>query len=149
MGFAWCWGAKLICCGDGAASRDSDNQNEVRNDLKIERVGYSLMGTGREIGSMAEGGAGNVRGAAVGSAGGARMQAPLAEREAVEHVIHGDRRVDHYAWMKNRKDLRVKAYLEAENAYADAADERNRRVPGKAVPGDARKDSADGSERAV
>jgi len=48
------------------------------------------------------------------------MQAPLAEREAVQHVIHGDRRVDHYAWMKNRKDLRVKAYLEAENAYADA-----------------------------
>jgi oligopeptidase B len=48
------------------------------------------------------------------------MQAPLAEREAVEHVIHGDRRVDHYAWMKNKKDPRVKAYLEAENAYADA-----------------------------
>ena len=47
------------------------------------------------------------------------MQAPLAEREPVEHVIHGDRRVDHYAWMKNRKDPRVRAYLEAENAYAD------------------------------
>lgn len=63
---------------------------------------------------------GNVRGAAVGSAGGARLQAPLAEREPVEHVIHGDRRVDHYAWMRNKKDPRVKAYLEAENAYADA-----------------------------
>ena len=48
------------------------------------------------------------------------MQAPLADREPVEHVIHGDRRVDHYAWMKNKKDPRVKAYLEAENAYADA-----------------------------
>jgi oligopeptidase B len=48
------------------------------------------------------------------------MQAPLADREPVEHVIHGDRRVDHYAWMKNKKDARVKAYLEAENAYADA-----------------------------
>jgi len=64
-------------------------------------------------------GRGNVRGAAVGSSGGTRMQAPLAEREPVEHVIHGDRRVDHYAWMKNRKDPRVRAYLEAENAYAD------------------------------
>jgi oligopeptidase B len=38
----------------------------------------------------------------------------------VEHVIHGDRRADHYAWLKNRKDPRVKEYLEAENAYADA-----------------------------
>ena len=48
------------------------------------------------------------------------MQTPLADREPVEHVIHGDRRVDHYAWMKNKKDPRVKTYLEAENAYADA-----------------------------
>ena len=77
------------------------------------------------------------------------MQAPLAEREPVEHVIHGDRRVDHYAWMKNRKDPRVKAYLEAENAYADAADEGHRRVSGEVVPGDVGKDSADGFERAV
>ncbi|MGB7846176.1 MAG: hypothetical protein WBL63_11210, partial [Candidatus Acidiferrum sp.] len=59
------------------------------------------------------------RGASVGSAGGVRAQAPLAEREPVEHVIHGDRRVDHYAWMRNKKDPRVSAYLEAENIYAD------------------------------
>jgi protease II len=38
----------------------------------------------------------------------------------VEHVIHGDRRVDYYAWMRDRKDPRVSEYLEAENAYADA-----------------------------
>jgi oligopeptidase B len=56
----------------------------------------------------------------VGSAGGGKMQAPLADREPVEHVIHGDRRMDHYAWMKNKKDPRVRAYIEAENAYADA-----------------------------
>jgi len=68
----------------------------------------------------AGGGPTNVRGAAVGSSGGAKMQAPLAEREPVEHVIHGDRRVDHYAWMKNKKDPRVPAYVEAENTYADA-----------------------------
>jgi oligopeptidase B len=47
------------------------------------------------------------------------MGAPLAEREPVEHVIHGDRRMDHYAWMREKKDPRVRAYLEAENAYAD------------------------------
>ena len=77
---------------------------------------------GTETGFAGEAGseAQNLRGAAVGSAGGTRMQAPLAEREPVEHVIHGDRRVDHYAWMREKKDPRVKAYLEAENAYADA-----------------------------
>jgi oligopeptidase B len=48
------------------------------------------------------------------------MHAPLADREPVEHVIHNDRRVDHYAWMKNKTDPRVRAYLDAENAYANA-----------------------------
>ena len=60
------------------------------------------------------------RGAAVGSAGGVGLQPPLAMREPVEHVVHGDRRVDHYAWMREKEDPRVREYLEAENAYADA-----------------------------
>ena len=60
------------------------------------------------------------RGASVGSAGGVSVQAPVAAREPVEHVIHGDRRVDYYAWMRKKEDPRVKEYLEAENAYADA-----------------------------
>lgn len=59
------------------------------------------------------------RGASVGSAGGIGVQPPLALREPVEHVIHGDRRVDHYAWMREKADPRVREYLEAENAYAD------------------------------
>jgi oligopeptidase B len=50
----------------------------------------------------------------------AGLQPPLAHREPVEHVIHNDRRVDHYAWLRDKKDLRTLAYLEAENAYADA-----------------------------
>src|SRR6516165_2630161 len=45
--------------------------------------------------------------------------APLALREPVEHVIHGDRRVDQYAWLRKKGDPRVIAYLEEENAYAD------------------------------
>ena len=60
------------------------------------------------------------RGVAVGSAGGIGVQPPLTLREPVEHVIHGDRRVDHYAWMRQKDDPRVREYLEAENAYADA-----------------------------
>jgi oligopeptidase B len=61
----------------------------------------------------------STRGAAIGSAGGLSVQPPLAVREPVEHVIHGDRRVDHYAWMRHKEDPRVREYLEAENAYAD------------------------------
>lgn len=77
------------------------------------------MDAAKQIDECAGGGPGNLRGAAVGSSGGTKMQAPLADREPVEHVIHGDRRVDHYAWMKNKRDPRVRAYLEAENTFAD------------------------------
>jgi oligopeptidase B len=45
---------------------------------------------------------------------------PLARREPVEHVLHGDRRVDHYTWLRHKEDPEVIAYLEAENAYTDA-----------------------------
>jgi len=45
---------------------------------------------------------------------------PVARREAVEHVLHGDRRVDHYAWLRHKGNPEVMAYLEAENAYTEA-----------------------------
>src|SRR6516165_9592122 len=91
----------------------------MAHDLKSGRVGYSPKGLGSE--GRSEGGAGNARkGPSVGSAGGVGLQTPMAAREPVEHVIHGDRRVDHYGWLKNRKDPRVKEYLEAENAYLEA-----------------------------
>jgi hypothetical protein len=104
------------------AERDANSTPKIftkhmTDDSKIERVAYSLKGSGKEHRGES-GGAG--RGASVGSAGGVGVQAPVATREPVEHVIHGDRRVDHYAWLKNRKGARVKEYLEAENVYADA-----------------------------
>jgi len=52
--------------------------------------------------------------------GPAGLQPPLAVREPVEHVIHNDRRVDHYAWLRDKQNPRVLSYLEAENDYADA-----------------------------
>jgi oligopeptidase B len=58
--------------------------------------------------------------ASPGSAGGIMVQAPLATREPVEHVIHEDRRVDPYGWMREKSDPRVREYLLAENAYTDA-----------------------------
>ena len=51
---------------------------------------------------------------------GTALQPPVAFRDPVEHVIHGDRRVDHYAWLRHKNDPRVSAYLQEENAFADA-----------------------------
>jgi oligopeptidase B len=121
---------------------------KMKNDVQSDGVGFSLNGQGdppqqaaatkgnaREAGgagdrynmakdagmkaratkdSESEGGGVDRQGAAVGSA-----EPPLAMRHPAEHVIHGDRRVDHYAWMREKRDPRVKEYLEAENAYAD------------------------------
>jgi oligopeptidase B len=48
------------------------------------------------------------------------LSPPLARREPVETVVHDDRRVDHYAWLRQKENPEVIAYLEAENAYTDA-----------------------------
>jgi len=45
---------------------------------------------------------------------------PVARREPVEYVLHGDRRVDHYAWLRHKENPEVIGYLKAENAYTDA-----------------------------
>jgi oligopeptidase B len=45
---------------------------------------------------------------------------PIARREPVEMVLHDDRRVDHYAWLRNKESAEVIDYLNAENAYTDA-----------------------------
>jgi oligopeptidase B len=53
--------------------------------------------------------------------GGQNAQPPVAHRQAVEHVVHGDRRIDEYAWLRHKEDPRVIEYLQEENAYTDAA----------------------------
>jgi oligopeptidase B len=45
---------------------------------------------------------------------------PVARREPVEHLLHGDLRIDHYAWLREKQSPEVIAYLNAENAYTDA-----------------------------
>src|SRR6266852_4570866 len=47
-------------------------------------------------------------------------QPPVARRRPVEHVLHGDRRIDPYAWLREKENPEVIAYLNAENAYTDA-----------------------------
>ena len=45
---------------------------------------------------------------------------PSAPRVPKVEVVHGDRRVDDYAWLRQKDDPRVKAYLTDENAFTDA-----------------------------
>jgi oligopeptidase B len=45
---------------------------------------------------------------------------PAAHRKPVEHVVHGDRREDDYAWLREKENPDVIAYLKAEDAYSDA-----------------------------
>ncbi len=47
-------------------------------------------------------------------------QPPVAERRPVEHVIHGDARIDNYGWLREKSDPEVLAYLNEENAYTDS-----------------------------
>jgi oligopeptidase B len=46
---------------------------------------------------------------------------PTAPRRPTVLRHHGDERVDDWYWLRNRDDPEVRAYLEAENAYTEAA----------------------------
>ncbi len=48
------------------------------------------------------------------------VSAPVAKQTVVETVLHGDRRVDNYAWLREKENPEVLAYLNAENAYTEA-----------------------------
>ncbi|HET8773616.1 MAG TPA: S9 family peptidase [Thermoanaerobaculia bacterium] len=45
---------------------------------------------------------------------------PVAMKRRTTSALHGDTRVDDYAWLRDKTDPETLAYLEAENAYADA-----------------------------
>jgi oligopeptidase B len=49
-----------------------------------------------------------------------RPSPPVARKIPRVEVLHGDRRVDDYYWMRDRDNPEVAAYLTAENAYTDA-----------------------------
>lgn len=46
--------------------------------------------------------------------------APVARRVPSSSTIHGETRVDEYAWLRDKTNPEVTAHLEAENAYANA-----------------------------
>lgn len=47
-------------------------------------------------------------------------KAPVAKKVPKSSTIHGDTRVDNYAWIREKSNPEVIEYLNAENAYADA-----------------------------
>jgi oligopeptidase B len=53
------------------------------------------------------------------SQGAAPLTPPKAQRHPKEEHLHGDERRDDYFWLRERPDPEVRAYLEAENAYAE------------------------------
>jgi oligopeptidase B len=45
---------------------------------------------------------------------------PVAKKISKTFTLHGDERVDEYGWLRDKKSEETLAYLNAENAYADA-----------------------------
>ncbi len=46
-------------------------------------------------------------------------QPPVARKVPHEMTLHGETRVDHYFWLRDRSNPEVIAYLDAENAYTE------------------------------
>ena len=46
-------------------------------------------------------------------------QPPVAGKVPREMTLHGETRVDHYFWLRDRSNPEVIAYLDAENAYTE------------------------------
>jgi len=87
----------------------------MNNDLKTTATTLPLAASNGEV-THQENPAGVPRaGGTVGAA-----SPPIVRREPVEMVLHDDRRVDHYAWLRNKESAEVNDYLKAENAYTDA-----------------------------
>ena len=47
-----------------------------------------------------------------------QLQPPVARKEHKETALHGTVLVDDYAWLREKENPEVTAYLEAENAFS-------------------------------
>ena len=50
----------------------------------------------------------------------AACRPPIARREPVKRVFHGDAVIDPYEWMRDKQSPEVRDYVAAQNAYCDA-----------------------------
>ncbi|MEY2396635.1 MAG: oligopeptidase, partial [Acidobacteriaceae bacterium] len=98
----------------GSSTTRNDELGQMNNDLKTSATILPITASNGEV--MAQKNAANIV-SANGSTGTASP--PIARREPVEMVLHDDRRLDHYAWLRNKESAEVIDYLKAENAYTD------------------------------
>jgi oligopeptidase B len=56
------------------------------------------------------------------------LEPPVAPRRPTVLRLHGDERVDDWFWLRERENPEVRVYLEAENAYTDAATAHTREL---------------------
>ena len=49
-----------------------------------------------------------------------KVAAPVAERIAHTQSLHGEERVDHYFWLREKENPKTIAYLNAENSYTES-----------------------------
>jgi len=87
----------------------------MNNDLKTTATTFPVTGSNGEVTAQENA-------ASISRPGGSisAVSPPMARREPVEVVLHDDRRVDHYAWLRNKESAEVIDYLKAENAYTEA-----------------------------
>ena len=89
----------------------------MNNDLKTTATTFPVTVTASNGEVTAQENAASISRTA-GSVGG--VSPPIARREPLEMVLHDDRCVDHYAWLRNKESAEVIDYLNAENVYTDA-----------------------------
>jgi len=87
----------------------------MNNDLKTTTTILPITATNGEVAAQK-----NAANVSRGEGSIAAARPPIARREPVEMVLHDDRRVDHYAWLRNKESAEVIDYLKAENVYTDA-----------------------------
>jgi oligopeptidase B len=87
----------------------------MNNELKTTATTFTITDSNGEVIAQKNGTSVYRAGGSVGA-----VRPPIARREPMEMELHDDRRVDHYAWLRNKESAEVMDYLKAENAYTDA-----------------------------
>ena len=73
----------------------------------------------------------------------------MAKKVTHVEAVHGEKLVDDYFWLRDKKNPEVKAYLRRRERVRRRGHEADRGAPGEALRGDARPDQGDGPLRPV
>ncbi len=110
-------GDDVVTAGAGSSPGGGSSPAAVSSPAAGSSPGAVSPAEGREGGPPVAGAAPATPSAPLSTAG---VPPPRARVSPVRHEMHGVVRVDDYHWLRDRGDPAVTAYLEAENAYAQA-----------------------------